>query len=215
MSGGWGWGWGWAILAAAGGTQFEDAFWESGAAAALGDHTPDVDNSGNGWTENMGDTQVGDELGYATPSEDDAVHLASCDVGLADCTVQVKVKYEPNGGDIELGLVVRGDDAMNNYWQVTLNPSNSLLEIVKIEEGQARSVETSTGITNDFQDNTQYTVKAVCSDARITAYCILGETEDSVYNEEEWNNTETRHGIIGWHNTAIDIQEFDDFTIEV
>lgn len=212
---GWGWGWGWDVLASAGGTVFEDAFLESGAAAALADHTPDVDNSGNGWTENAGDWQVGDELGYVSPSEDDAVHTATCDVSLADCTVEVKVNYTPNGGDIELGLIVRGDTDLGNYWQVSLNPSNSLLEIVKIEEGQARSVETSTAITDDFQDATQYTVRAVMSGSVITAHCILGATDDSVAETDSFQATGTRHGMIGWHDTGVDVQEFDDFKIEV
>jgi len=215
MNAGWGWGWGWDVLAAAGGTAFEDAFWESGAAAELVDHTPDTDNSGNGWTENAGDWEVGDELGYATCAEDDAVHQASCDVSLADCTVECKVKYTPNGGDINFGLIVRGDSDLSNYWGIELNPGSSLLEVVKYESGEARSVETSTAITGDFQDNTQYTVKAVMSGSVITAHCILGATDDSVAETDAFQATGTRHGMLGWHNTGVDVQEFDDFKIEV
>ena len=214
----WGWGWGMDLLSPGGaaGTQFEDAFWESGAAAALGDHTPDVDNSGNGWTEHLGDTQVGDELGYASPAEDDAVHAATCSVGLANCTVQVDVLYNPNGGDIELGLIVRGDSDLSNYWQVTLNPTNNRIELVKQEFGEARSVEVYAAITAGFQDDTTYTVKAVMLGDAITGSVTTNSTTDTMTaSSDSFNNTETRHGIIGWHDTGVDVQEFDDFLIEV
>lgn len=216
MIGGWGWRWGWGMLAAAGGTAFEDAFWtDELTGEALADHAPDTDNSGNGWTENLGSWTVGYELGYVAVSEDTAVHAATCSVSLANCTIQVKATYSTNTADHQIGLLVRGDSDISNYWLVVLDPSDSLLKIVKCESGQVPSTEASTAITGDFQDNTQYTVKAVCSDARITAYCILGETEDSVYNEEEWMNTETRHGMYGYHRVAEDLMQFDDFTIEV
>lgn len=211
MTGGWGWGWGTDMVGSGGGTVFEDTFTE--ATGQLADHTPDVDNSGDGWTENMGDWQL--SVSYVGCLEDDAEHQASCDVSLADCTIQCDCKYDLNGGDISLGLVVRGDSDLSNYWLVRLNPSNNRLEIVKCEEGEVASVESYTSITDNFQDNTAYTVKAVCSDARITAHCILGATDDNTYNEEEWMNTETRHGILGFHNTGVDIQTFDDFTIVV
>lgn len=214
MSSGWGWGWGWANIATSG-NLFEDAFYtDEMMGETLADHTPDSDLSGNGWTENGGTWTVGYQLGYVITAEDMAVHYASCDVDRADCIVQVKATYTTNTSDAQLGLIVRGDDDLLNHWLVVLDPSDSLLKILKCAEGELCSTEASTAITDDFQDNTQYTIKAVCSDARITAYCILGDNEDSVYNEEEWMNTETRHGMYGFCKTAYDYQQFDDFSIE-
>lgn len=210
--GGWGWGWGGAILTSGGvAAAFEDTFTDDNS-VELGTHTPDTDTSAAGWTENSGDWVISGNA--IVTNEDMAVHIATCSVNLSDCTVQCNVNYVTNVANEQIGLIVRGDGDVTNYWCVVLDPSDSLLKIVKCESGQPPSTEASTAITGDFQDNTQYTVKAICSDTRITAYCILGENEDSVYNEEEWMNTETRHGLYGFHRTGYDFMDFDDFTIE-
>lgn len=190
---------------------FEDSFTDTDG-VNITVHVPDVDSSGNGWSANMGAWLIsGNEI---VTNADMAVHIATCDVGLADCTVQASVNYVINTDDEPIGLVVRGDDDLSNYWLVVLDPLNSLLKIIKQEAFQPPSVEASTPITGDFQDNTYYVVRAVCSDARITAHCVLGATEDSVYKESEWQKTETRHGLYGFCRIGFDFQSFDDFSIE-
>lgn len=194
----------------AGGTYFEDTFTE--ATGQLADHTPDTDSSGNGWTENTGDWQLA--VSYVSCLEDDAEHTASCDVSVADGILEVEAKYDLNTGDIALGLIVRGDSDLSNHWRVQLNPATSLLSIVKHEDGELPSTIASTAITDNFADDTAYTVQAVMSGNTITAHCILGANDDSCNNGgDSFQSTGTRHGMLGFHNTAFDIQTFDSFSI--
>lgn len=204
-----GWGWGWGLQPSGGGTYFQDTMTES--TGQLAAHSPDIDVSGDGWTEDTGDWQL--SVSYVSCLEDDAEHMASCDADVANCTVEVDAKYDLNAGDVALGLIVRGDSDLANHWRVQLNPSNNRLEIVKHEFGETPSVEKYVAITDNFADNTAYTVSAVMSGNVITAHCVLGGNDDSVAETDSFNATETRHGLLGFHNTANDIQTFDNFSI--
>lgn len=210
MSRGWGWGWGWSIVGSLS-TYFEDTF--TGHGDELSAHTPDVDASGNGWTENGGDWEL--DTNTARCLEDDAEHIATCDVSVADCTVEVEAKYDQNTGDIALGLIVRGDADLGNHWKVRVNPTNDRLEVVKCEFGEAESVEKYASLSTAFQDNTAYTIQAIMSGNDIEVHSIVGGDDDSCTETDSFNATETRHGMLGFCNTGFDVQTFDEFSVVV
>lgn len=210
-AGGWGWGWAWQGMPPGEvSVYFEDSFTDDNG-VALADHAPDVDVSGGGWTEDAGSWLVsGNQI---TPNDSEVEHQATCDVSQADGTVEVDCCYTTNTGDIPLGLILRGDSDLSNCWHLRLNPSNDRLELVKVEEGQVPSVEKYVTITDNFQDNTTYTVQAVLSDASFTIHAICGETDDSVSHSSDFQKAGTRHGLLGYCKTAYDYQWFDDFSV--
>ncbi len=177
-------------------TRLLDHFTDTNA-VALDAHTMDT---GSGWTVHEGTLDIQTNRAQ---SEASAGNRATADAGVADGVV--KVTAQINNSDFTYGLVVR-QSTSNNFWLCTNEGGTQI--IASVVNGSKSDLATQAVAR---ADDTDYVHKVTLNGNTIT-YQIDANTALSVTSS--FNNTATRHGIMGYVGASSIHARFEDFSVE-
>ena len=181
---------------------FQDNFTDTDG-VDLDAHTPDVDESGNGWTSRSGNFEIQNNKAEPQGTAGAADYLETFDTGSPDGTLQADVTV--TGGTAWAGLAFRWSDN-NNFWRVIISAggtgggylqkrvAGSYVTAGRWGTASARTAAIRVEISGDniqvFEDG------AIVLDV-----------------EENFNNTATAHGLFSQSTAigaAIDNLSFDE-----
>ena len=159
---------------------------------ALDAHTPDIDRSGSGWTEqhfsfDITSNKATMDVGGDTQPQG----LASIPTTAADVVIETVAQTSDNGSSSAFGIALRYSDN-NNYWLLDVVPVSDTARMFEVNGGSYTSRGTSSP-TIDI--NTDYTLKAIASDQTIIFTVDGGDTV--TYTSASHNESQTTHGIRG------------------
>jgi hypothetical protein len=164
----------------------------------LPDHTPDLDPSGNGWTQRIGDAtwQIDTntaKLGVAgtNPGNDANVRHVYVDVGVSDFIFEANVKYD-SGANGANGVMFRGSAETGsgiNLWQYRLR-DNGNEELREVEDG---SVTLRDSAVHGAVNGTSYKLTVIASGTTIR--CYRDGALKLSYASATFNQTATRMGL--------------------
>jgi hypothetical protein len=180
--------------------QFYDTFTDSNKDVHL--HTPDLDLSGNGWTQSYGNGKIMTNR-YTTDYIAYPYAITTMDVGAADVTIQSKHSTQSTADTHYRTYGILRYTNTNNFWRYGINTGGNKIVLSERNAG-SETVRASAAVTIDTY--TWYTLDVVATGATITL--SLGEVSCS-YNAATLNQTATKHGL-GCYNAQ---SYCDDFQV--
>jgi hypothetical protein len=178
--------------------QFTDANGTALAAHAIGP----TNDPATAWAVDEGSFAIQGNKARASTST--AVNSASCNPGVADCTLTCTVRFA--SGTIDLGVKFRGID-LDNYWLADLRKTDGTF---KIFEKTGGTYTERASVAKVPAANTDYVIQVVLSGNSMVATVDGGS---SINFTSAVRNTAVRHGIWASLGSAADNADFNDFTV--
>ncbi len=176
--------------------------------------TPDVDDSGNGFTARVGtwktDTGKGElSIAGVNPANNGNSRVLTFDDGEPDAEYEQDAKYDSSSIENRNGIVVRGSAETSNglnLWVYWLRGSGNE-ELYEIADGAVtQRASAASGAVN----GTTYKLKAIANGSTIT--CYRDGVQKLQYTSATFNQTATRKGIYADARSLTD-KAFDNIAV--